>query len=148
MKVVNVVKVLKGFVLGLVVLGVCLGARSVRGKDTAYRARLETFFGNVMEIKVETAYDTLFDNSQINQKREIVDRLKKQTSGLLATLGTPLGYEFVKEQRYGDSIVRVVYILKYDKGPVIWDFYFYKPKSDWILITMEPGDRLAMLSDR
>jgi hypothetical protein len=142
-------KVLKGLVLGLMVLGVCLGARSVRGgKDTAYRARLETFFGNVMAIKVETAYDTLFDNSQINQKRAIVEGLKKQTSALLAALGSPLGYEFIKEQRYGESIVRVVYILKYDKGPVIWDFYFYKPKSEWIVINMEPGDRLGMLSDK
>ncbi len=140
-------KVMKVSILGLVFLGLCLGARSAR-KDTAYRTRVEAFFARVMEIKVETAYDNLFDNSQINEKRAIVENLKKQTSALLAALGSPLGYEFVKEQHYGDSMVRVVYILKYDKGPVIWEFYFYKPKSEWVLINMEPGDRLSMLGDK
>ncbi len=142
-------RVVKGFGIGLLFLALGLGARSVhKEKDTAYRARVDAFFGSVMAIKVETAYDNLFDNSQINQKREIVESLKKQTASLLATLGSPLGYEFVKEQRYGDSMVRVVYILKYDKGPVIWEFYFYKPKSEWILINMEPSDRLSILGDK
>lgn len=142
-------KVVKGFVIGLLVLAICLGAKSVRkDKDASYRSRVDAFFGNIMAIKVETAYDNLFDNSQINQKREIMEGLKKQTASMLAALGSPLGFEFVKEQRYGDSVIRVVYILKYDKGPIMWEFYFYKPKSDWILINMEFNDRLSILADR
>jgi hypothetical protein len=142
-------KVVKGFAVGLLVLVICLGAKSIRkDKEASYRGRVDAFFGSVMEIKVETAYDNLFSNSQINQKREIVESLKKQTSGLLAALGSPLGFEFVKEQRYGESVVRVVYILKYDKGPIMWEFYFYKPKSDWIMINMEFNDRLTILADR
>lgn len=71
--------------------------------------------------------------------------LKRQTKNGLLLYGRVLGYDLIKEQKYGSSFVRLVYVLKSQKAPTVWEFYFYKPGDRWFLANINFNDRFRHL---
>jgi hypothetical protein len=106
----------------------------------------EDFFKMVQAGKISEAYDNLFVGSQIPaQKPQAVDMLKRQTSSGLPLYGNIVGLEKVREERIGKSIIRLVYVLKLDLAPTVWEFYFYKPKENWFLANVIFNDQFQLL---
>lgn len=106
----------------------------------------EEFFTMVEAGKISEAYDQLFMGSQIPaQKPQAVDLLKRQTSSGLPLYGKIVGLEKIREESIGKSIVRLVYILKLEHAPTVWEFYFYKPKSNWYLANVIFNDQFQLL---
>jgi hypothetical protein len=104
------------------------------------------FFKLVQANKITEAFDHLFVGSQIPaQKPQAVDALKRQTASGLPMYGNVLGVELFREEKIGDSIVRLVYILKMEMAPMIWEFYFYKPKKEWFLANIIFNDEFHLL---
>ena len=56
-----------------------------------------------------------------------------------------LGYERLSSQRFGDSILRLIYDLKHELRPIVWEFYFYRAKADWDLVIIRFNDQLSLL---
>ncbi len=104
------------------------------------------FFKMVKAGKISEAYDQLFVGSQIPiQKPQAVDMLKRQTSSGLPMYGNIVGLEKIREEKIGKSIVRFVYVLKSEQAPTVWEFYFYKPKNNWLLAHVIFNDRFQSL---
>ena len=104
------------------------------------------FFTRVEAGKISEAYDQLFVGSQIPaQKPQAVDMLKRQTSSALPLYGKIVGLEKIREEKIGKSIVRLVYILKSEQAPTVWEFYFYKPMGNWFLANVIFNDRFQLL---
>jgi hypothetical protein len=110
------------------------------------RAKAEAFLGSVVAGDIAGGYDRLFVGSSIpKSKPQAVTLLKTQTQSGLPLYGKTLGYEFVKEETYGTSIDRLVFILKSEVGPTIWEFYFYKPANSWFLTNVVFNDQYTLL---
>ena len=45
--------------------------------------------------------------------------------------GTILGYSLVEEQTISDTVLRFVYLLRFERHAIRWMFYFYKPDDTW-----------------
>ena len=106
----------------------------------------EEFFEMLMAGKISEAYDQLFVGSQIPaQKPQAVDVLKRQTSSVLPLYGSIVGLEKLREERIGQSIIRLVYVLKLEVAPTIWEFYFYKPDKNWFLANVIFNDQFNLL---
>jgi len=104
------------------------------------------FFKMVTAGKISEAYDKLLIGSKIPaQKPQAVDVLKRQTSGGLPLYGKIIGIEKIREERIGKSIVRLVYVLKSESAPTMWEFYFYKPKDNWFLANVMFNDQFQLL---
>ncbi|PIE73640.1 MAG: hypothetical protein CSA20_02210 [Deltaproteobacteria bacterium] len=104
------------------------------------------FFKMVETGKISEAYDQLFSGSQIPvQKPQAVDVLKRQTSGGLPLYGKIIGLEKIREEKIGNSIIRLVYVLKMDLAPTVWEFYFYNPKGNWVLTNVMFNDQFNLL---
>jgi len=117
--------------------------------DGLPKAMVETFLNEVQQGHIGSAYDQLFVGSSIpTDKPQAVTLLKQQTQTALGLYGKVLGRELIHEERFGTSIVRYVYVLKSEKGPTIWEFYFYKPKSDWFLANIVFNDQFNLLGAR
>lgn len=100
------------------------------------------FLNMLQANKVSEAYDGLFENSGIPVLRpNDVDAIKRKTTGSLLVYGDILGYEKVEERTFGTSVVRLVYILKSEKSPIVWVFNFYKPDTKWFLGNVEFNDQ-------
>ena len=103
----------------------------------------ENFFKMVLAGKISPAYDQLFAGSPITeQKPQAVNALKRQTSTVLPLYGRMLGFEKIEEKKIGKSIVRLLYILKLEMMPTVWEFYFYKPADSWYLVNVKFNDEL------
>ena len=108
--------------------------------------KVEEFFSSVMKADIAGGYDRLFEGSTIPQdKPQAVTLLKNQTQNGLPLYGKILGYDFIKEEDFGSSIVRLVYVLKSEKVPTTWEFYFYKPKGSWFLANIIFNDQFSLL---
>ena len=130
-----------------VFLGLVLCSAAVPEK-VDYQTRAEIFLAGIIEKEVDKSYDELFSNSLIASKAQMVRLQKENTLTILNMYGELLSYDFVKQQKYGDSVVRLVYILKCEQVPVIWEFYFYKPVSDWTLVNIAFDTKYDLLADK
>lgn len=59
--------------------------------------------------------------------------------------GKSNGYEFIREEKTGESLLRIIYIHRFEKHPMRWSFYFYRGKSGWVLDTFKTDDDIRQL---
>jgi hypothetical protein len=129
-------------VLGLVLWGVAVPKQSNCQKKT------EMFLAGVLKGEIDKSYDEILSKWLKEAKPQEVQALKLQTKTVLDAQGKLLGYEFIKQQKYGDCLVRLVYVLKSERVPFTWEFYFYKASSDWSLVNIRLSDEYELLADK
>lgn len=71
----------------------------------------------------------------------MLGQLPLQLPGISARFGASLGQEFIKEEKLGDSLARIIYIHKFEKHAMRWMFYAYKGKSGWVVNTFRFDDK-------
>jgi hypothetical protein len=66
-----------------------------------------------------------------------MDSLENQLLGQADTIresyGDPIGYVLISKANLKDTVLRVVYVVKYERHLIRWTFIFYKPYDSWIL---------------
>ena len=108
--------------------------------------RVEQFLQQVTTPASDQAMDDLFAGSGFAEtKPQDIVTLKSQTKMAMGLYGTPIGIEKVREEDLSPSLKRLVYIQKFERYPVAWEFYFYKPKDKWVLNTLNFKDQVAPL---
>ena len=111
--------------------------------------KVSSFLTMVQEGKISEAYDQLFIGSSIPvSKPQAVEMLKMQTDNGLPLYGDIVEFEKIREEKFGTSIIRLVYVLKSELAPTVWEFYFYKPKSDWFLANITFNDQFQSLDSK
>ena len=63
-------------------------------------------------------------------------------------VGASVGYEFIRSERVGDSLLKLVYIEKAEKQAIPWQFIFYKTTAGWALSAFNTGDDINTLFSR
>lgn len=59
--------------------------------------------------------------------------------------GKSLGYDFVSKELIGDTLVKYIFLQKFERHLMTWHFIFYKPKDKWLLNTFYFNDDSAAL---
>lgn len=72
-----------------------------------------------------------------------VDVLKRQTEAMIPVFGKALGFELYREDKYGEFLVRLQYIERLEKHPVVWRFWMYKPGATWQVNQITFNDQLT-----
>jgi len=118
-------------------------------QDKSPKIVTEEFFRLLMQNKMPEAYNQLFVGSPVPKLRpEETDIIKEHTQSTLADYGKILGYDLIREEKFGGSVLRLVYLLKSEVVPTIWEFFFYKPNSEWYLLGVtfsEDADALVAM---
>ena len=63
----------------------------------------------------------------------MVGQAKLQLPVMKARFGEQLGYEFLKADVIGQSLIRYTYIDKFARHATRWLFYCYKGKAGWVV---------------
>ena len=106
----------------------------------------EEFFSMVQSGKIADAFDKMFLGSEIKYLRpRQIQNLQDQTSNALTIYGDVIGFEKIREEGFGKSTVRMVYLLEMEKTPLVWEIYFYKPKANWFVVKINFSDRFLGL---
>jgi hypothetical protein len=117
---------------GLVVSACFWFSSPAAGSDLDPKEQVEEFLGRIKAGKVEAAYESIFAASGLAKaKPQALEVLRRQTEAVLPLFGNVLGWELIVEEHFGNSLVRMVYLLKAEKHALTWEFYFYKPADKW-----------------
>ena len=73
------------------------------------------------------------------------DKTIAARKGVRAKMGASLGVELVRTDMVSDDLFRLVYVEKFERSVLIWNFYFYKPHRRWFLSTFEWEDNVRTL---
>jgi len=101
--------------------------------------------------QVSDAFNTIFKQYWYEKDQAVPQaaKLGSQYEGFQTKLEQefgkriPGGYELVGIRRLGKSIVRFVYVQKYEKAIYPFAFSFYKPKEEWKLNGLAMGEGAA-----
>ncbi len=78
-----------------------------------------------------------------------MDSLENQLLGQADTIrdsyGDPLGYVLMSMANLKDTVLRAVYVVKYERHLIRWTFIFYKPYDSWILDFFNYDDSIEAL---
>lgn len=119
---------------------------SVYAKENNPTEMADSFLHLIQDGRINEAYDELFIGSSIpTSKPQAVQMLKTQTSSGLPLYGKIVGFEKILEESFGNSTVRLIYILKSELAPTVWEFYFYKPFGSWFLASIKFNDQFQFL---
>ena len=72
----------------------------------------------------------------------MVGQAKLQLPAMSQRFGEPLGYEFLREDRVGENLIRYSYIQRFDKHAMRWIFYTYRGKGGWVVNSFQFDDKL------
>ena len=98
-------------------------------------------------------YKTAFDTAALHwpMSKEEVDAMRAQTGEQLGMasrrFGDLIGTEFVTTEEAGRSLVRYVYLQKFQKHATRWMIVFYRPRDAWLINVMVWDDQLHSLFD-
>ena len=122
---------MRNFVL---LLAIVLLGNNAFAYDGNPEDQVNQFFAELAKGRTHEAVENLYSsNPAMGQKMQQLTMLQQQV-GMLTTLYGPfVGIELYTIEKVSDSIERLVVIQKYELHPVIWEFYYYKPKDKWIV---------------
>ena len=108
--------------------------------------RVETFLKQVGAGQSDQAIDQLFRGSGMAElKPQALMGMKSQTKAAMGVYGKVVGFEKIQEVDFSSSLKRFTYLQKFEQYPVIWEFYFYKPKDTWVVNHVVFNDQPGML---
>ena len=116
--------------------------------QTSPRNMAETFLGTIVQGKAAAGYAKLFEGSNIARDRGQGAAISRQTEAALPPFGKVLGFDLIREEPFGTSLVRLVYLLKSERHLTAWEFYFYKPKSVWFVAEVNFSDKFHLLNPK
>lgn len=75
------------------------------------------------------------------------NKLAMQQPMIAQRFGKTVGIELIETQEVGSSLLLITYIQKFEKHPMRWKFYFYKPTDSWVLNTFNFDDKMQLMFD-
>lgn len=62
---------------------------------------------------------------------------------MISRYGKSLGYELLRNDIVGDSLIQVVYLQRLEKHAVTWRFILYRGSNGWLINTFNFADDIA-----
>lgn len=119
----------------------------VAAEDLAtLRQRVEMFFEDFSSDPKQAIGDFVAGSS-LAEKREELTRLQDQAEKLEDRYGNISDHEQVAEKNYGKDLVVLRYLLKAEKFPIVWHFYFYRSGNNGMLVGGRPWTLIELRFD-
>jgi hypothetical protein len=83
---------------------------------------------------ISTAEIDVARDKSINQRKMVDSRF-----------GKSLGIQYIRTDIVGGTVVKILYIEKFQRHIIRWQFYLYKPENRWFLNTFVWDDKIQML---
>jgi hypothetical protein len=125
---------------------VCLSVLSCAAFAQSPRAQAENFMGTLGKGQVAAAYARLFEGSNIGPEQ--AQAIRRQTESTLAPLGRILGHDLIREEQFGQSLTRLVYLLRSERHATLWELYYYRPGNRWFLAEINYSQKFDALAPK
>ncbi|WP_313704702.1 hypothetical protein [Massilia sp.] len=75
----------------------------------------------------------------------MIEQIKLQQPAMAQRFGRSIGHEFIREDKVGENLLRIVHIQRFEKHAMRWTFYFYRGNDGWVLNTFKSDDDIQLL---
>ncbi len=75
----------------------------------------------------------------------LAQQYEEQASVRDGRYGASIDYELFRNDTIGDSLIRAVFLHRFEKHGVVWQFVWYRGKDGWVLSDMRYADDLTSL---
>lgn len=110
---------------------------------TVVAGMADAFLLRISRGEIDEAYDIFLTGSTIDAVQ--VAGLKEKTKSGLPLYGPSHGHDLVRQEAFGTSVIRLLYLLKCQQHPITWEFYFYKTNDRWIVSSLKFMDTFDLL---
>ncbi|MBO9537731.1 hypothetical protein [Herbaspirillum sp.] len=131
--------------------GVCHIAQADTLKSEAeVRALADKVMAQAGAGRTDDAYGAMSPYSLIDIRALEAARANARNSRMAieAQVGNSVGYEFIRSEKVGDSLIKLTYIEKTERQAIPWQFIFYKSPSGWGISAFSNGDNVDALFER
>ena len=77
--------------------------------------------------------------------KDLEAQLSVVYTNTLVTYGDAIGSEFLRQASVGESLFRVTYLAKYQRGAIRWNLLFYRGEKGWVLADVRTDPNLHSL---
>ncbi len=137
------------YIIGAMVLvfSLSLPAAEPLQSKQAIQSLVETVMKDVGQGKLRDGMErltpyVLFPAREMDAQLSQVER---QMPMALQRYGKPMGFELVKVETAGDSLIQFAYLQKLEKHALVWRFIFYQSNGHWMLNHWSFDDKVKML---
>ncbi len=71
-----------------------------------------------------------------------IDQIINIVNGIEDSMGNYSGYEPVRLKKLGSCYSQYIYLVKYERQPLLFYFNLYKVKGKWIVLSFSLNDKL------
>lgn len=86
-----------------------------------------------------------FDPEMVSQDK--VDLAKRQYVAQMPMLGKVKRYELLTRKEFGQSVVKLKYLVITSKTPLFFTFIYFKPDDEWTAMTINFNDKVESLEN-
>lgn len=131
-----------------VLLAISLPAHAELLKTTSeVRAFTDKIMSHIGGGELDKAFNELKSTSLVTETEidSVAIQSKAQRQKYAKFYGDSIGYEFIREQQVGESLLHLQYIEKTNMHAFPWSFYYYKTSKGWKLNTFNWNDQIKNL---
>jgi len=127
----------------IVILPFTALAQELKSKDDV-RTFSESIMGKVARGEIIEGLQLLKTHFPIpsSEFEVMVEKFRLQAPAIKQRFGDTVGVELIRERELGQSLMMIHYVQKFEKTVMNWRFYFYRPKTTWIVSTFFTDDQL------
>jgi hypothetical protein len=63
----------------------------------------------------------------------------------LQRYGKTIGHEFIRDDKIGANLLRIVQMQRFEKHAMRWSFYFYRGNNGWVLNAIKTDEDIQQL---
>lgn len=136
-------------ILKVIVLLMTLFSVSCWAYDGTPKEQVNSFFNDYSKGDYERATTELFERKKMSSsQKQMLITMQQQLSAASNAFGEYIGNENIYYDELSPSLIRVVEIAKYEHHVLVWEFYFYKPKDEWINSEVTFKDSFTILDSK
>jgi hypothetical protein len=132
------------FLIALITISI-----SANAQNNLYKALPDSFFSVMSKQGNDAAIDYIFKtNKYLRLKLANNIKIKNELNNVVKLLGKYYGAELIKIDELSKSYVKLYYLARYDRQPLLFIFTMYKPNDEWRIQQLQFSEKVAeMLND-
>lgn len=127
----------------LVAVAIAAIGASPASSSGSYDELVARFFDLINEGKPEAAVDLMYKTNPYSDKiADTIQNVKSSLASTTALIGTYRGSSLIIRRELGDRLAYLYYVVAYDREPLKFEFFFYKPSDKWVLQSLSYSDKV------
>ncbi len=109
---------------------------------------IDRFFSSYQTQPEKAVRNLYATNPWANKAQKDIDHVVEVINSLPASMGNYHGNQLIDKKKLGNSFVKYIYLVKYDRQPIVFYFKLYQPDKKWMIYEFSLNDKIDIVLDK